>query len=197
MILNDSQIDHLAKHQQMITPYIKEQVRRVDHKAAISFGLSSFGYDVTLGNSVDVFVALGDKPIDPKHFDRNHLKRLDVVKAPHGNGYVVELPPHSYALGHTIERFKLPADVLVICLGKSTYARSGLIVNTTPAEPGWEGQLTLEFANPTPSPVLLYVGEGIAQFLFLRGERPATTYADRSGGPGKYQNQSGITPPRV
>jgi dCTP deaminase len=194
MILNDSQIDHLAKHSGMITPYTPEQVRRVDGKAAISFGLSSFGYDVTLGNNVDVFVPLGDKPIDPKRFDRNHLKRLDVEKAPHGNGYVVTLPPHSYALGHTVEQFALPDDVLVVCLGKSTYARSGIIVNTTPAEPGWKGQLTLEFANPTPSPVFLYVGEGVAQFLFLRGERPATTYADRSG---KYQDQMGVTPAKV
>lgn len=194
-VLNDKQILELCNNG-MITPYERQQVRQINGEKVISYGVSSFGYDVTLGNNVDLFIAT-DKPIDPKHFDSSCLERLHVMNAPHGDGYVVVMPPHSYALGHTVETFDIPSDVLVVCLGKSTYARSGLIVNTTPAEPGWRGQITLEFANPTPLPIFLYVGEGICQFVFYRGERPSVTYATREGGPGKYQGQVGITLPRV
>lgn len=156
----------------------------------ISYGVSSFGYDARLATQFKVAtpVVLGSVSpiIDPKNFDSRHFVDYE--------GDSVILPPHSFLLGHTVEYFRIPEDVMVLCLGKSTYARCGLIVNVTPLEPGWEGQVTIEISNTTPLPARIYAMEGIAQFIFFQGNRPAITYADRKG---KYQGQTGVTTARI
>lgn len=180
-ILNDVAILGECIDHEMITPYERAQVRRVDDKPVISYGLSSFGYDARVA---DEFILPGDEAvsiIDPKNaqisFAEWHGREPD-------GAFVI--PPNTMALARTVERFKIPDDVVAVCMGKSTYARCGLIVNVTPLEPGWEGYVTLELSNTTPLPVKVYPNEGIAQFQFHRGERPAVSYNDRGG---KYQNQ--------
>ena len=195
MILNDAQIAKLCLQEEMIKPFHGRQIS----SGKISSGLSSFGYDITLSgeefllyqNAYYGFTSDGEPSsgiIDPKAFNPELLQAIYDVE-----DYFV-LPPNSFVLAKTVETFKIPANVLAVFLAKSTYARCGLIPNVTPAEPGWEGVLTLELTNCTPFPIKLYVNEGICQAIFLKGERPNVTYADRKG---KYQNQVNVTTPIV
>ena len=182
-ILSDKWIKKMSKNHNMISPFEENQVRG----NKISFGLSSFGYDARVSNEFKVFTNVNSEVIDPKNFkSTNFITRS-------GNECII--PPNSFALASTMEYFKIPDDVMVICLGKSTYARCGIIVNVTPLEPGWEGYVTLEFSNTTPLPAKIYANEGVAQFIFLKGnEKPEVTYADRNG---KYMKQKGVTLPKV
>ena len=188
-ILNDKQIADLC-HDGMIAPYVNRQVRckdvgpEVDGPPVVSYGLSSNGYDARLAH--DFYEPIGGV-LDPKF--PTLTKWNPIVQAGR-----LEIPPHGFVLARTVEYFKIPDDVFVICLGKSTYARNGLIVNVTPLEPGWEGHVTLELSNTTNQPSVVYVGEGICQFVFFRGERPAVSYGDRNG---KYMKQVGVTLARV
>ena len=182
-ILSDKWIKKMSKNHNMISPFEENQVRG----NKISFGLSSFGYDARVSNEFKVFTNVNSEVIDPKNFkSTNFITRS-------GNECII--PPNSFALASTMEYFKIPDDVMVICLGKSTYARCGIIVNVTPLEPGWEGYVTLEFSNTTPLPAKIYANEGVAQFIFLKGnEKPEVTYADRKG---KYMKQKGVTLPKI
>lgn len=184
MPLNDLQIAALAEGG-MITPFIPRLIRSVNEAPAISFGLSSFGYDITLSpKEFRIFRRIPGEVVDPKRFTIDHLEWSTLQQDSQGNFFI--LPAHSYALAVSLEHFKIPADVIAICLGKSTYARTGVIVNVTPLEPGWTGHLTIEISNSSDSDVRVYANEGIAQLVFHRGDPPSTTYADRSG---KYQGQ--------
>jgi len=182
-VLSDKSIRKLALEENMISPFEDKQVR--DGK--ISYGLSSFGYDARVSEEFKIFTNVNSEIVDPKDFKPTNFVTKNVP--------VCVIPPNSFALARTIERFKIPKDILVICLGKSTYARCGIIVNVTPLEPGWEGYVTLEFSNTTPLPAKIYANEGVAQFIFLKGnETPGVTYADRNG---KYKGQTGETLPKV
>tara|TARA_B100000029_G_C17456037_1_gene916741 strand:+ start:411 stop:932 length:522 start_codon:yes stop_codon:yes gene_type:complete len=173
----------MAKDHSMISPFEEKQIRG----DKISFGVSSFGYDARVSDEFKVFTNLNSEIVDPKNFKPTNF----ITK----NASECIIPPNSFVLASTIEYFKIPKDVLVICLGKSTYARCGIIVNVTPLEPGWEGHVTLEFSNTTPLPAKIYANEGVAQFIFLKGnEIPKVTYADRNG---KYMKQTGVTLPKV
>lgn len=195
MILNDDQITQLCQDSDapMISPFRPYQVRETDkHAPAISSGLSSFGYDITLSSEgIKAFWNVGEL-IDPKAFKDDMLVNIKAHIDKRDTFYI--LPPNAYALGVTNESFNLPVDVIAICYCKSTYARCGLIVNTTPLEPAWRGRLVLEFRNATALPLKVYANEGIAQVVFFRGNKPRTTYADRSG---KYQDQKGIVTARI
>ncbi len=182
-ILADHQIRDLAVNQGMIEPFVEKQKR----DGAISYGLSSYGYDARCSSDFKIFTNVDNAMVDPKNFsDQSFVDR---------NTDICVIPPNSFVLTHTVEYFRIPKDVLVICLGKSTYARCGLIVNVTPLEPGWEGHVTLEISNTTPLPARVYANEGIAQFLFFKGSDACeTSYADRSG---KYMGQRGVTLPRL
>lgn len=191
MILNDREIARLAREHRMIDPFVPEQVRVVDagtprERRVISYGLSSFGYDLRVAREFKVFTNVNSTIVDPKQFDPRAFVDFE--------GDVCIIPPNSFALARSMEYFRIPEDVVCVTLGKSTYARCGIIVNITPAEPGWRGYLTIEISNTTPLPARIYAGEGIAQMLFFRGERPSVTYASRGG---KYQDQQGIVLPRV
>ena len=167
----------------MIDPFESKQVRG----GKISYGLSSFGYDIRVSNEYKIFTNVNNSIIDPKNFDSASF--VDY------KGDVCIVPPNSFALARSVEYFRIPRDVLTICVGKSTYARCGIIVNVTPLEPGWEGYVTLEFSNTTPLPAKIYANEGAAQFIFLKGnEMPETTYDQRKG---KYMKQSGVTLPKI
>ena len=167
----------------MIKPFINKQVR----KGKISFGLSSYGYDARVSNEFKIFTNVNSGVVDPKIFKKESF----VTK----KGKECIIPPNSFALASTIEYFKIPEDVLVICLGKSTYARCGIIVNVTPLEPGWEGHVTLEFSNTTPLPAKIYANEGVAQMIFFESDQICeTSYKDRGG---KYQGQTGVTLPKT
>ena len=182
-IQSDKWIKKMVKEHGMISPFEQEQIR--DNK--ISFGVSSYGYDARVSSEFKIFTNVNSEIVDPKNFKPTNF----VTK----NSSECIIPPNSFALASTIEYFKIPKDILVICLGKSTYARCGIIVNVTPLEPGWEGNVTLEFSNTTPLPAKIYANEGAAQFIFLKGnEVPHTTYADRKG---KYMNQAGVTLPKI
>jgi len=182
-VLSDRSIKKLALEKEMIKPFVAEQ--KSDKN--ISYGLSSFGYDARVSNNFKIFTDVDFAIVDPKNFKSNSFvsrKSQECV-----------IPPNSFALASTIEYFKIPKDILVICLGKSTYARCGIIVNVTPLEPGWEGHVTLEFSNTTPLPAKIYANEGAAQLIFLKGnEEPEITYEQRNG---KYMKQTGITLPKV
>lgn len=191
MILNDNHINYLA-NKGMIQPYTPGQIRGTAERPQISSGLSSFGYDVTLAETVKCFTNTNQTVIDPKQ-DNDELIDLNVHTSEDGSRYVM-IPPHSYVLGHTVEIFDIPNDVMVLCVGKSTYARKCQIVNVTPIEAGFKGQVVIEIANTTGSYSKVYVNEGIAQFVFFQGERCGVSYADRNG---KYQYQQGITTGRV
>ena len=183
-ILSDHWIRKMAAEHGMIEPFEGSQVR----DGAISYGCSSFGYDIRVADEFKVFTDVYSVVVDPKKFDPRSF--VDIS----GEGHCI-IPPNSFALARTLEYFKVPADVLVVCVGKSTYARCGIIVNVTPLEPEWEGHLTLEISNTTPLPAKIYANEGIAQLLFFQGDQvPSVTYAQRSG---KYQRQRGVTPPRL
>ena len=178
-ILCDSQIRELIG----IEPF--EEKQRAE--GMISYGLSSYGYDARLSDEFMIFTNVDNAIVDPKNFDRTSFVERTAD--------VCVIPPNSFALARTVEYFRIPDDVLVICLGKSTYARCGLIVNVTPLEPGWEGQVTLEISNTTPLPAKVYANEGICQFLFYKGDSPCeVTYAARDG---KYMGQRGVTLPRL
>lgn len=200
MILTDMQIKFLCQELNpgMIFPFIPGQVRTIETGAntlkAISYGLSSMGYDITLSaQDFRVFSPVRGIEIDPKNFDPESL--VDAPARGSRDETYFLIPPNSYALGHSVEYFQIPEDILGLCVGKSTYARSGLIVNTTPLEPGWKGRLVLELANVTPLPLRVYANEGIAQVMFSQAaERPETTYQDRSG---KYQGQQGLVLAKV
>ena len=182
-VLSDKTIRKLALEEGMISPFEDKQVR----EGKISYGLSSFGYDARVSEEFKIFTNVNSEIVDPKDFRPTNFVTKNVP--------VCIIPPNSFVLARTIERFKIPKDILVICLGKSTYARCGIIVNVTPLEPGWEGHVTLEFSNTTPLPAKIYANEGVAQFVFLKGnETPEVTYADRNG---KYMGQTGVTLPKV
>ena len=182
-VLSDRWIKKMAKEKDMIKPFIEKQ----ESKNYISYGLSSFGYDARVSNEFKIFTDVDSALVDPKNFKNNSFVSRT------SNECII--PPNSFVLASTVEYFKIPKDVLVICLGKSTYARCGIIVNVTPLEPGWEGYVTLEFSNTTPLPAKIYANEGVAQFIFLKGnEIPEVTYADRNG---KYMGQTGVTLPKV
>lgn len=195
MILNDNAIEDLCVNGDMIVPYFGRQVRTEylddpNSRKIISYGQSSFGYDIRIGREFRVFRNRG-MVVDPLNFDTSAYD----TEVTDGMFDPLILPAHSYALGVSMEHFQIPADVLALCVGKSTYARCGIIVNVTPLEPGWQGYLTVEIANTTSVPSLIYPGQGIAQLIFFRGHRPSVTYADRKG---KYQNQnSEPTPARI
>ena len=167
----------------MIEPFVDEQTR----EGVISYGLSSYGYDARVSEEFKIFTNVDSATVDPKNFnEKSFVDRTTDVCI---------VPPNSFALARTVEYFRIPRDVLVICLGKSTYARCGIIVNVTPLEPEWEGHVTLEFSNTTPLPARIYANEGACQFLFLKGEgAPEVSYADRKG---KYMGQRGITVPKL
>ncbi len=194
MILNDKEIQNLN----CISPFVPCQIKMTPFDATkrISYGLSSFGYDIVLSDD-DIRVFKGtDVVIDPKNFDFENLLEIpDTFLNPSSNQTYFILPPSSCALGVSKELFKIPSNVLGVCIGKSTYARCGIIVNITPLEPNWEGRLTIEISNTSRHPCKIYLNEGIAQIVFLKGETPMVTYDCRKG---KYQNQGGQTvPPKV
>ena len=167
----------------MIEPFVDSQVR----EGVVSFGLSSYGYDIRVADEFKIFTNINSTVIDPKAFDPRSF--IDVQED------VCIVPPNSFALARTIEYFRIPRDVLTLCLGKSTYARCGIIVNVTPFEPEWEGTATLEISNTTPLPARIYANEGIAQVLFFQSDEPcAKSYADKKG---KYQAQRDVTLPRI
>jgi dCTP deaminase len=182
-VLSDKWIKKMSQENEMITPFVENQ-QRGDN---ISFGLSSYGYDARVSNEFKIFTNIHSTVVDPKNFSQESFvtKKEDVCI----------IPPNSFVLASTVEYFKIPRDVLVICLGKSTYARCGIIVNVTPLEPEWEGHVTLEFSNTTPLPAKIYANEGACQFIFLKGDQsPEVSYADRKG---KYMKQKGVTLPKV
>jgi dCTP deaminase len=185
-ILSDHEIRQRAVQQRMIEPFVERQVRQVENGArVISYGLSSYGYDLRVADEFKVFTNVFNTVVDPKAFDSKSF--VDV------RGDVCIVPPNSFALARSIEYFRIPRDILTICLGKSTYARCGIIVNLTPFEPEWDGHVTLEISNTTPLPAKIYANEGLAQVIFFRAaEVCETSYADRNG---KYQKQQGITLP--
>ena len=182
-IMSDRWIREKAQNNGMIEPFQDRQKR----DGVISYGLSSYGYDARVSNEFKIFTDVDSVTVDPKNFDSNSF-----VDRP---GDVCIIPPNSFALARTVEYFRIPEDVLVICLGKSTYARCGIIVNVTPLEPGWEGHVTLEFSNTTPLPAKIYANEGACQFLFFEGNEPCeVSYNNRSG---KYMGQTGVTLPKL
>jgi dCTP deaminase len=187
-IKSDRWIREMAQDYGMIDPYESGQVRENMHGTkTISYGTSSYGYDVRCARDFKVFTNINSVIVDPKNFDENSF--VDVVDD------VCIIPPNSFALAHTIEYLRIPRNVLTICLGKSTYARCGIIVNVTPLEPEWEGHVTLEFSNTTPLPARIYANEGVAQFLFFESDEACeTSYRDRQG---KYQGQTGVTLPKA
>jgi dCTP deaminase len=182
-ILSDITIRELVKSHNMIDPFVEAQKR----EGTISHGLSSYGYDARVAPEFKIFTNLESAIVDPKNFTPNSFVDRETD--------VCVIPPNSFALGRTIEYFRIPRDVLVICLGKSTYARCGIIVNVTPLEPEWEGHVTIEISNTTPLPAKIYANEGICQFLFFRGDKPTSiSYKDRAG---KYMGQKGVTLPKL
>ncbi len=186
-IKSDKWIKKMAMEQEMIAPFEAGQVRHNEEGKIVSFGTSSYGYDVRCANEFKIFTNINSTIVDPKDFDHNNF--IDFV------GDVCIIPPNSFALARTVEYFKIPRDTLVVCLGKSTYARCGIIVNVTPLEPEWEGHVTLEFSNTTPLPAKIYANEGVAQMLFYQSDEVCeTSYKDRGG---KYQGQRGVTLPRT
>lgn len=195
-ILSDIEIIQLCAGNQMLEPFLMKSVRTVDdsNRKVISYGVSSYGYDARLSRDVKIFTNVNAGIIDPKRLDPGTL--IDAVPRRDDNGdeYII-LPPNSYMLGCTVETFNMPRDVLAICLGKSTYARAAVVVNCTPIEPGFIGQVVIEISNGSSLPVKIYLNEGVAQFLFFRGGMEcATSYGDRNG---KYQGQKGIQLPLV
>jgi dCTP deaminase len=185
-IKSDKWIRRMAA-QGMIEPFESGQVREVDGRRIVSYGTSSYGYDVRCAPEFKIFTNINSTIVDPKNFDPKSFVDLE--------GDVCIIPPNSFALARTVEHFRIPRNVLVICLGKSSYARCGLIVNVTPLEPEWEGHVTLEFSNTTPLPARIYANEGVAQFLFFESDEVCeTSYKDRGG---KYQGQKGVTLPRT
>jgi dCTP deaminase len=186
-IKSDRWIRRMAAEHRMIEPFEPGQVRSNSGGRIVSYGTSSYGYDVRCSEEFKVFTNIESAIVDPKAFDETSF----VDK----KGQVCIIPPNSFALARTVEYFRIPRDVLTICLGKSTYARCGIIVNVTPLEPEWEGHVTLEFSNTTPLPAKIYANEGVAQMLFLQSDEECeVSYKDRGG---KYQGQRGVTLPKA
>ena len=182
-IKSDRWITRMANEHRMIEPFVETQVR----SGVVSYGLSSYGYDIRVADEFKVFTNINTTVIDPKRFDPRSFVDL--------RDDVCIVPPNSFALARTVEYFRIPRDVLTVCLGKSTYARCGIIVNVTPFEPEWEGTATLEISNTTPLPARIYANEGIAQVLFFQSDEVcATSYADKKG---KYQAQQVVTLPKI
>ncbi|MEM4658744.1 MAG: dCTP deaminase [Candidatus Methanosuratincola sp.] len=183
----DHWIRKMAVECGMIEPFVDRTVTEVGGKKVISYGLSSYGYDIRVSNEFKVFTNVYNTVVDPKDFDERSF--VDIKTD------VCIIPPNSFALARTVEYFRIPRNILTICLGKSTYARTGIITNVTPFEPEWEGYVTLEISNTTPLPAKIYANEGIAQVLFFEGDEECEmSYADKKG---KYQRQMGITPAKV
>ena len=177
----------MAEERGMIEPYVPHQVSSVEEKRIVSYGTSSYGYDVRCSTEFKIFTNINAAVVDPKAFDDSSFIEFE--------GDVCIIPPNSFVLARTIEYFRIPRNVLTICVGKSTYARCGIIVNVTPFEPEWEGYVTLEFSNTTPLPAKIYANEGVAQVLFFESEEECEiSYKDRKG---KYQGQIGVTLPRT
>lgn len=184
-IKSDKWIEKMALERDMIVPFAGHQVREHQATRIVSYGVSSYGYDVRCAPEFKIFTNINSAIVDPKNFDASSF--VDV------HSDVCIIPPNSFALARTVEYFKIPRNVLTICLGKSTYARCGIIVNVTPLEPEWEGHVTLEFSNTTPLPAKIYANEGVAQMIFLETDDVcAVSYRDRQG---KYQGQVGVTLP--
>ena len=182
-VLSDKWIKKMSVEKKMISPFEEKQIRG----NSISYGLSSFGYDARVSDEFKIFTNVNSEIVDPKNFKPSNF----VTK----NTSECIIPPNSFVLARTVEKFKIPNNVLVICLGKSTYARCGIIVNVTPLEPEWEGHVTLEFSNTTTLPAKIYAGEGVAQMIFLESDEDCeTSYKDRKG---KYQGQTGVTLPKT
>ena len=186
-IKSDKWIRKMAEEKDMISPFEPKMVRDFDGQKIVSYGTSSYGYDIRCAPEFRVFTNINSTIVDPKSFDPNSFVEF--------NGDHCIIPPNSFALARTVEFFKIPRNILTICVGKSTYARCGIIVNVTPFEPEWEGYVTLEFSNTTPLPAKIYAGEGCAQVLFFESDEVCeTSYKDRGG---KYQGQSGVTLPKI
>jgi dCTP deaminase len=182
-IMSDIWITEMSREEGMIRPFVEKQVR----KGVISYGVSSYGYDIRVASEFKIFTNINSTVVDPKNFDE---RSFVTINADH-----CIIPPNSFALAKTVEYFKIPRDILTVCVGKSTYARCGIIINVTPFEPEWEGFVTLEISNTTPLPAKIYANEGIAQVLFFQGEQPCrTSYKDKKG---KYQKQKGLVLPKI
>ncbi|MCC7410267.1 MAG: dCTP deaminase [Gammaproteobacteria bacterium] len=186
-IKSDTWIRRMAHEHAMIEPFADHQVREAGAQAIISYGTSSYGYDVRCADEFKIFTNINSAVVDPKAFDAKSFVDFQ--------GPCCIVPPNSFALARTVEYFRIPRNVLTICLGKSTYARCGIIVNVTPLEPEWEGHVTLEFSNTTPLPARIYANEGVAQVIFLESDESCeVSYRDRAG---KYQCQRGVTLPKT
>ena len=186
-IKSDKWIKDMAKNHKMIEPFQADQVKINNGEKIVSYGTSSYGYDVRCADEFKVFTNINSTMVDPKNFDDKSF--IDIKSD------VCTIPPNSFALARTVEYFRIPRQVLTLCLGKSTYARCGIIVNVTPLEPEWEGHVTLEFSNTTSLPAKIYANEGVAQFIFLESDEVCeTSYKDRAG---KYQGQKGVTLPKT
>ncbi|MGB8694136.1 MAG: dCTP deaminase [Steroidobacteraceae bacterium] len=186
-IKSDRWIRRMAAQAGMIEPFEPGQVRSANNEKIISYGTSSYGYDVRCAREFKIFTNINSTIVDPKRFDAKSF--VDVVAD------LCIIPPNSFALARTVEYFRIPRNVLTVCLGKSTYARCGIIVNVTPLEPEWEGHVTLEFSNTTPLPAKIYANEGVAQMLFFESDEVCeTSYRDRGG---KYMGQQGVTLPKA
>jgi dCTP deaminase len=188
-IKSDKWIRRMAEQHKMIEPFEPNQVKQANGQRVVSYGTSSYGYDIRCSNEFKIFTNINSTIVDPKHFDERSFVDF--------RGEVCIIPPNSFALARTVEYFRIPRNVLTICLGKSTYARCGIIVNVTPFEPEWEGYVTLEFSNTTPLPARVYANEGVAQVIFFEAAPEdvcQTSYKDRGG---KYQGQQGVTLPKI
>ena len=186
-IKSDSWIRRMADENKMIEPFEAEQISSMVGNRIISYGTSSYGYDIRCSDEFKIFTNINSAVVDPKNFDESSFVDYQ--------GDVCIIPPNSFTLARTIEYFRIPRNVLTICLGKSTYARCGIIVNVTPFEPEWEGYVTLEFSNTTPLPAKIYANEGVAQVIFFEADEPCeVSYKDRRG---KYQGQTGVTLPKA
>jgi dCTP deaminase len=186
-IKSDKWIRRMAEEKGLIEPFEPAQVRSGQHGRVISFGTSSYGYDIRCADEFKIFTNINSAIVDPKNFDANSFVDLKAD--------ICIIPPNSFALARTIEFFRIPRNILTLCLGKSTYARCGIIVNVTPLEPEWEGHVTLEFSNTTPLPARIYANEGVAQVVFFESDEECeVSYRDRGG---KYQGQRGVTLPRA
>lgn len=186
-IKSDNWIRKMSLEKGLIDPFEYNQVRVVDGKNIISYGTSSYGYDIRCAGEFKVFTNINSTIVDPKNFDTRNFVEIE-------DNYCI-IPPNSFVLARTVEYFRIPRNILTICLGKSTYARCGIIVNVTPFEPEWEGFVTLEFSNTTPLPAKIYANEGVAQVLFFESDEIcASSYKDRNG---KYMNQTGVTLPKI
>lgn len=186
-LLSDRWIRSMAKEKGMITPFVETQVKEVENKKVVSYGLSSYGYDLRVADEFKIFTNVHNSIVDPKNFNDSAFVDIKAAKC--------VIPPNSFALSRSVEYFKIPRDILTVCVGKSTYARCGIIVNVTPFEPEWEGYVTLEISNTTPLPAVIYANEGLAQVIFFKAADVCEiSYADRKG---KYMKQVSITTPRI